>query len=164
MSTKANASDILGVLGSYAEDGTVHENALGRIAAQMGIEPTEAMSRFEALKDAFTEQAYATVAKSGHDPEAVFEWAQKANPKALSAAIQAHATRRNVTGYQDIVKSYVSELDSIDPDSILNAQFGQGVTARRDRNTGDIVISALGTEMSWKTAVRRGLLKIGKSK
>lgn len=157
----ASPEDVIGVISHYSTHGEVNEASLGRIASRMGIEPHEAHSRFESLRGAFEQQARAAFSSAGADPDSVIAWAWEHNPKAMQEAIKTQATQRSTKGYKEIAKGYMADLDQLDPNSILSAQFPEGVTARRDRS-GKVYLNIKGMEVGWKEAHRRGLVKVSK--
>lgn len=155
----SSPNDALAVLNSYTEDGTVNETALGRIASSMGIEPGEAQTRFQTIVSGFEEQARKAVTKAGvDDPEAFFEWAWEHRREDMQKAMRDQAKNRTTKGYAKLAGEFgtTSYLD-LPPDDIINAQLPDGVSARKLK-TGEVILNVRGVEVSWKEAVRRGLV------
>jgi hypothetical protein len=142
-----------------ATTGEISEHRLGEIASQMGVEPSHVQGMVDQLRPAFEAQANSVAEAYGLEPEAVWEWAQEHCPDKAHAAVNRHLTLRNTHGYQDIVKSYVQNLDTIAPDTILGAEIVGG-TVSRD-GSGRIVLTYNdGRRMSWQQAIGMGLIKL----
>lgn len=157
----ASPGDVLNVVSSYAKDGTMNEAALGRIASQLGIEPGDAHGRFEEIRSSMETQARLAVSKAGGDPDAVFEWAWANRPDLMQKAIKSQATERTTKGYGEIAKAYLANNNPYSADDIVNAQFPEGVSARKLHN-GEVVLNVNGLEIAWKDAMRRGLVNVSR--
>lgn len=143
----------------YVQSGELSEGTVGRIASSMGVEPHEARGMAQEVYSGFQQQAYQTVEKTGLNPQAVFEWAQKEAPEQLSKAMQAHAMERTTKGYKEIAQAYVSNLDTVNPDAILGANFGSGITAKKENGKVILDLPGVGT-VDWKGALRSGLIRV----
>lgn len=143
----------------YVNKGELSEGTVGRIASAMGVEPHEAHGMAQEVYRGFEAQAYQTVEKAGVDPQAVFEWAQKEAPEQLSKAMQAHAMQRSTKGYTEVAQAYISNLDSVDPEAILGARLGSGITAKRENGKIVLNLPGVGT-VGWKSALKAGLIRV----
>lgn len=162
VATKAQPGDVMGCITSYASTGEFNAASLDRVASQMGLTPEVARDQAESIRAAFEAQAHAAVSASGFDAEEVFAWAWENTPDKLKTAMIKQATERTTKGYQDLVKGYTMALDRANPDAILNAQFPEGVTAKRLKD-GAIILKTPHGEVDWRTAVRNGWVKIGRA-
>ncbi len=101
-----------------------------------------------------------TLVKYGVEPEALWEYYnQPTNLPKLQAAVRQHAMTRSTAAYGELAKEFLSNLDTIDPAAILEADFGGKGSAHRDANGKIVVTSPNGTTMSWAAAVKAGLVR-----
>lgn len=156
----ADVGDVMSAINAFAQGEMIREDTVGRIASSLGLEPGEASDRIETVRAGFESQARAMVAKTGLDPQAVFDAAWKDAPELMQNAIRHHAMERNTGGYQAVVNHYVLNMDTLNPDAILNAEFPDGTKAHRGQ-TGKIMLATPKGRMEWKSAVRAGFVKIG---
>ncbi|SCA54831.1 conserved hypothetical protein [Candidatus Terasakiella magnetica] len=157
----ANQGDVLSFISTFANNaGEINETAMGRIASSMSMEPEAARDQAATITAAFEAQAHATIEQAtGMDSQDVINWAHENEPELMKKAMMQQATQRNTHGYQEIATKYVSNLDTANPDMILNADFGEGVEAYKKGK--DIIIRHPKGETNWKTAVRAGIIKVG---
>lgn len=135
------------------------EQSFNRIADSMGMSRDEALTQYESIREAFTEQAGQAVHEAtGLDPEVVFEWARENAKQDLAEAIRLQAVNRSTSGYREIAETYIRDLDKIDPDALLNATYPEGV--RAVERSGRIVLETPRGPMDWATAVRAGIVTI----
>ncbi|CCQ73925.1 hypothetical protein [Magnetospira sp. QH-2] len=159
----AQPSDVLSSIMSVAKTGEFNQAAMGRIASSLGQEPEAVMEKANSVRAAFESQAIRTVEKTGLSSDDVFGWAYEHEPKMMQEAIRQHTNYRHTEGYQPVIQKYVQNLDTINPDMILNAQFGEGVEAFRD-DGGRIVLKSEKGTVPWKTAVRIGMVSLGRAR
>lgn len=158
---RASQGDVLNVINSVAQDGKANEHAINRIASQLGLEPEEAHNRYEEIRSSMETQARRAVVNSGADPDDVFNWAWANKPELMQQAIKTQATERTTKGYKQITKEYLANNTPYSPDDIVNAQFPEGVSARKLPN-GEVALNIRGLEVGFKDAVRRGMLNISR--
>lgn len=91
--------------------------------------------------------------------EAVIEWAREHRSDQFTKAMEEQATKRTTDGYVALARDYLTNLDEVDPDAILEADLADGLEARRE---GDKIIlrAATGQTFDWKTAVRAGIVTV----
>ena len=145
-----------------AETGDVSEVNLARLASEMRTEPGKVMEMMDTIRPAMEQQARAAIAEAGVDPDEVFAWAAQAKEGKVRDAVKHHLTLRQTRGYKELAKEYVRNLDTINPDAILNAEFGNGVSARRDAQGQIILKDAQGREFEWQSAVLNGIVRLGR--
>jgi len=135
--------------------GDLSDNLVGQIAGQMQLEPGEVRGRTDQIRAAYTEQAYKMV---GEHAQAIFDYANAHEPRALQAATQKHVTQEDPRAYDEVVRSFWLNLDRYAPAAILSANNAKDVGARRESN-GSITVELKGyPRMSWQAAVRAGLI------
>jgi hypothetical protein len=91
-----------------------------------------------------------------HDPDSFFQWAHENKPREMQAAMHKHGMERDPRGYEPLYREYVSTMADRDPDAILNATFGSGLSAKRVDGKVILVLPN-GGEMGFEAAVRSGL-------
>ena len=117
--------------------------------------------KVETVFNAMRDQASAAVAKHGVDAEEVWAWANEpANLPKLQAAVRKHAMTRSTASYADIAQEYIANLDTIDPEAILSADFGGQGKAHRDDNGNIVITDSKGVTYKWSTAVKAGIIKL----
>lgn len=157
----AQPGDIMACITSYTNDGDFSDAALARVASQMNLTPEEARDRADTIRGAFEAQARAVVDQSGFDSEEVFEWARQHHPKMLKDAMLRHVTQRSTKGYKDLSAKYLENLDKANPKAFDNA-VARGVTSYRRLKDGTIILKTPHGEVDWKTAVRKGWVKVSR--
>ncbi len=162
LASNAPPSAIAAAVDSISRGEAVPDRYIGETASLMGIEPAEAARMVEVVQDAYVAQAHARIASHGLDPEAVFDWAVANAAGPLREAIQAHTTTRTVSKYDALASAYLEGLDQIDPAYVMASNFGNGITARQERD-GTVVLNIPGRgEMAWRSAIATGAITIGK--
>lgn len=157
------SADIYEGLNSLAKGEDVPTHVVGAMASHMGLEPGEAMETINTLRGQFEAQALHSVSGSGVDAQAIFDWARDNKPQELQRAIMDHATQRTVSGYKGLAQDYMNNLDSIDPEAIINAEFGGGISASMKTDSNGrkaVVLSTPRGEVDWKTAMRLGYVNV----
>ncbi len=114
--------------------------------------------------EAFTRQANAVVEKHGVGAEDVYQWARENAPGELQKAMSRLGTMRQTGGFNDLAQRYVQNLDTINPAAILNADFGPGVTVKREAGGKLIVHTDRGDSYPWQSAIKAGIIKLSRSR
>jgi hypothetical protein len=141
--------------------GEISEHNVTQLATQLGLQPTEVNDKVAPIVSAFQQQADTLVTEYGVQPWDVWNWAKENCSAKLTDAMNRHGKLRQTSGYHAVIKDYVSAMDEIAPEQILAAEFGPGLSARKESN-GKIILRTPQGEMPWKSAVRAGLIKLGK--
>ena len=152
--------EIIGQLTSG--EGVVDQHLLDKAAGDARLEPDALTSKMETVRASMLVQASAVVAKHGVDPEAVWLWSNEHHLPELQKATRRHAIHGTPAVYNAIAEAYILALPEHDPELILNSDFGGQGSARRDPDTGKIVITdSNGAQYDWAAAVRSGIVKLG---
>lgn len=150
----------VGAVADVVRTGAVDPLTLNRAAAEAGIEPAAMQAKVDATMAQFRAQAVAAVQGFGSaDPEDFFEWAQENAPNGLKEAMQQHGLQRSTKGYEPLYRTFIGSMELHDPHSILEAEFGGGITARQDRGAVLLNIPGKG-EVPYGVAVKSGLIKV----
>ncbi len=70
---------------------------------------------------------------------------------------------RTTDGYNDVVTEYVANLDKTDPNTILNAQLGDGFKTALSSDGRVFVTLANGHQYTWASAVRAGMVNLSRA-
>jgi hypothetical protein len=160
--TEATSEQVVYAAANFiADGGTIDENMLGSLARGLGVDPAEAQDRVDRISEAFRQQAAETIARLGVDPEAAFEWARENDQAGLAQAIRQQVHDRSTAGYKALAQSYLMSLDQIDPEAILSATFGEGISAFRAGNGAVVIQTPDGEQLSWRQAVEFGVIRVG---
>lgn len=155
-----SASMQVAALQDAIKTGEISTTTLERAAAETNREPSKLAAEAATTMEHFRTQALEAVQSwGGGDAEAFFEWARQEQPRGLNEAMQAHGMQRTTKGYEPIFRSYVESMGEIDPVSVLNAEFGGGITARQDGKTVVLNIPGRG-EMSYRAAIKAGIIRV----
>ncbi len=158
---RAMPGDQVRAVQEFIAGGEVSEGTISRAASQMGLEPAQVQKMIGDVTEGFRVQAAATMSKHGiTDADVVFEWARQEAPEKLRDAMRAQAFDRSTAGYAALAKEYVSSLDVIDPDTVMSAQFGEGITAVRGPRGVLLNIEGFG-QVPYRIALQQGLIKVG---
>lgn len=158
------SADIYEGLSYLSKGEDVPAHVIGAVASNMGIEPGEAAETINTLRGQFESQAIEAVSGYGVNPFDIFDWARDNMPQDLQRAINDHTHQRTVSGYKGIAQEYMLNLDKTDPNAIINADFGDGISARLSNGPGStLVLSTPAGDVSWQTAVRLGYIKVSRN-
>ncbi|MFF8802524.1 MULTISPECIES: hypothetical protein [unclassified Methylobacterium] len=150
----------VGAVADVVRTGAVDPLTINRAASEAGIEPGEMQARVDATMAQFRAQAISAVAGLGSaDPEGFFEWAQEHAPNGLKEAMQQHGLERSTKAYVPLYQTFIGSMELHDPHSILEAEFGGGITARQERGAVLLNIPGKG-EIPYGVAVKSGLIKV----
>ncbi len=138
------------------------ESYVSDVAQRMGLEPEAVRGRLSSIREEFTEQARRASGFDAETYEQFSEWALSSPERRVEAE---EAMRRQVLfGDLKPLKKLAQEFGSTgqqwDDESVLNAEFGRGITASRDTRTGKVILSIHGQTMPFTEAVRLDLLKV----
>lgn len=148
-------------LGQIINGGEVERNTLTALASEAGIHPDELSGKLTSVMTAFRNQADEVAKSVGvADVEDLWDWARTTKGADLRKAMSDQAMQRNTSGYRALAQQYVENMDRRNPEAILGAQLGNGISVKKAAD-GRIVVAIAGRgEVSWSTAVRSGLVKI----
>jgi hypothetical protein len=151
--TLSAANDIM-------DGGEVSSHNIEQLATRLGVEPGEVAARVEHARAAYHHEAVTVSARrvgvSLSTATAALAHARENSLGDLKQAAEQHI-HTGKPRYDHIVRGYVENLDSIDPDYILASMPGK---ARWDAGSQQVVIKSSRGEMGWGAAVRAGLIKI----
>lgn len=140
--------------------GEISELTINRAASEAGREPSAVAQQASNVMEHFRTQAVTAVQSWGSDdPMEFFNWAHQAKPNQFKEAMQAHAMERSTKGYQPLYQEYVASLAERDPEFVMAAEFGGGITARKDGKTVVLKVPGVG-EMTLRQALKAKLVKV----
>jgi hypothetical protein len=148
------------VLHQIVSEGTVSMVSLQRAASEAGIHPSQMAATINAVHAGFEAQAFSTIKALGSDdPQRFINWAHEARPGEMRKAMMDHAMNRTTAGYSAMYGAYVESIADSNPQGVLDAEFGSGITA--ERVGGVVVLNIPGQgQVSYKAAVKTGLVKV----
>ncbi|PZP67940.1 hypothetical protein [Methylorubrum populi] len=150
----------VGAVVDIVKTGDINPLTLNRAASEAGVEPAVMQARVDAMKSHFEAQAYTAVRGFGSDdPQDFFEWAREHMPNSLHEAMHRHGMERTTKPYEPLYRTFIGSMEVHDPHSILEAEFGGGITARKEGGTVLLNIPGKG-EVSYGVAVKSGLIKV----
>jgi hypothetical protein len=156
----ASIGNLTAAMGDVVKGQPVSDVTLNRIASEMGLEPEQARAMEAQVRAGFEADARRAVEALGLPSDKVFAWAYRNEPKLMADAIRRNVNDRTTKGYAEVAKAYLSNLAEIDPEAILEAPFGDGITVYRSDN-GEIVVRDVEKgEARWRTAVREGWISL----
>lgn len=141
-------------------NGAVDATTLNRAASEAGIEPGEMQQRVDSFVQNFETQALKAIVSYGSDdPRGFIEWAQQHRPNDLKEAGRKQGLDRSTKGYEPMVREYLASMAEHDPESVMKAHFGGGITATKIK--GQVVLNIPGKPpMTYRTALKEGLIKV----
>lgn len=146
----------------------VSERVLADAASQAGVEPQDISRHIETARAGFTQQAEAkirSVIGSAFEAGAFWDWAWNASEatELMQKSISDQVTKGTTHAYGDLATEYVANLDRINPEAILSADFGEGLGAIQDEK-GEVLITKDGRPIgSWETLYRTGFVNLGEA-
>jgi len=158
---------VASIVDSIATTGeiAIPRQLLATIAGQMKVEGSDAEGVIGRMVGAFQAQANRAVSSIVPvDPAEVYAWARENDPKALTEAMQAQAMNRTTEGYRKMALRYLAALGDSDPDSILEADFGPGVSVRKGPKGEPLIRIQGGPELPYREAVRQNLIRVSKGR
>ena len=160
LASTVSENTVTRALMEIAENGEVSERAILRAASEAGVvDPAEMQATVSTAMAGFVDQAESFLTDRGVDPQAFQAWARTEHSTAFKAAMMDHVRGRNVAAYGALADKYMANLDRIDPHAILNATFGNGITARLDPGSRNVILDIPGHgSMAWGAALRAGII------
>lgn len=155
--TKAQG-ETFGVIHDIVFRGEASQEKVGHLAERLGIAPNEALRQVQHVYGAFVGEAERSIASIVHDPAAALAWAHANKPDAFKDAMMGHVDT-GIPDYAKFAREYLENLDTIDPESILQASSSTSMKARRV-GSKIIVSDPVHGEVEWKAGVRMGLIKV----
>lgn len=148
------------VLHQIVSEGTISMPSLERAASEAGVHPSQMAATINAVHAGFEAQAFSTIKALGSDdPQGFINWAHETRPGDMRKAMMDHAMNRTTAGYSAMYGAYVESIADSNPQGVLDAEFGSGITAERVR--GVVVLNIPGEgQVSYKAAVKTGLVKV----
>jgi hypothetical protein len=148
---------------SLIDDGEVSRNSLASLASEMGngVEPEAVAEKLGPVIEGFRQQVATLAASHGADATDFADWARAHHGTQFKEAMRQHGMSRTTAGYVPLLRAYMEALPSRPggAEAILNAKFpNEGVSAYKNHN-GEIVLQTPNGEVSWRVAVRTGLVK-----
>jgi hypothetical protein len=120
-------------------------------------------AKVNAIMAGFRSQVEALAASHGvSDLQDMGAWARESgNEGALKEAQRVHGMQRSTRAYVPLMKAYLEALPTRPggADAILNAKFPTPGTSAYKNQSGEIVLRTPNGEVSWRVAVRTGLVK-----
>ena len=148
---------------SLIDNGEVSRNSLASLASEMGngVEPEAVAEKLGPVIEGFRQQVATLAASHGADATDFADWARANHGSQFKEAMRLHGMNRTTAGYAPLLRAYMEALPSRPggAEAILNARFpNEGVSAYRN-NAGEIVLRTPNGEVSWRVAIRTGLIK-----
>jgi hypothetical protein len=143
------------------DKGEISMNTLAALASEASVEPGEIAAKAQAVMQGFRQQAASLAQSHGADADDFFAWAQEHQAGAFKQAMLQHGQQRSTAGYVGLLRSYMENLSSRPGGSevILNARFPDAGVSAYKNQSGEIVLRTPNGEVSWRVAVRTGLVK-----
>lgn len=156
-----SATDHFKAIDQIIEHGEISEQTMGQLASQLGGHPSQVAAMIDQVRPSFEAQANRAVeaVAGGIDPQDVWSWAWEKNPKQIQAAMNSHISNRTTEAYKQLTRDYVANLDTINPDAILNAEVVGG-KVERDAQGKVFFTLPNGRRVSWSEAVGTGIMKL----
>jgi hypothetical protein len=159
-----NPGDAIGVINDLLEGGAVNVSLLGNVASQLGVQPREAAGYIDRITAGFTVQAESTVAKitgGVASAEDIWAWARENDPQALKDAMRSQITARSTAGYKSIAKAFMGQLDSHQPQVVMDAAHAAGLEPTWDSRSRQIILTLPdGRTMPYRQAVMLGIINL----
>ena len=147
------------VLLDIFDTGNIRSTNLSMAATEAGIAPSDMGAKIGAAMKGFEDQARAFATERGVDLEQFSQWARTHHAGDLKDAMVRHVQGRDVKSYANLFDRYMTNLDKIDPQSILNAKFPTTGMSAYKAADGNVVLRMPGYgEMSWTAAYKAGLV------
>ena len=77
----------------------------------------------------------------------------------MREAMRSHAMNRTPAAYEPIYRQYVASIAEADPEAVLSAQFGSGITATKVNGTVVLNIPGIG-QVPYGVAVKQGFISV----
>jgi hypothetical protein len=154
------------MLNSYLGTGEIDARAIERAAAQAGIEPEEMAAKVQAAQAGMEQAVEGLLAQHGvHDTDLFAEFIH-GNGERLHAAREATRallTANSTQGLRELADSFAENLDRIDPAGVTEALEASGIPFRRDGQSGKLLLTIDGYQVSFGQAVKAGMIKVRKA-
>jgi hypothetical protein len=137
---------------------------VNELASRLGVEPADVHARIGTITRAFQGQAQRAL---GFDVDtfATFSaWAQQNHSKESLEAIRQQVGYADLSGIKKLAEAFKRSGAAWNEQDVLEADFGDGVTAHRDSRTGKIIMTIDGEgSMTFQDAVRYGRINVARN-
>jgi len=153
-------TELAGAYASYIEQGKLTDLTVNRIASHLMITPEQAAENLSLYAEALDDQRARALSSFGvTDIEGFEAWAKQAKPGMFKQARTEQITQGSVSGYRTLAQIYFENLDTIDTERVMSADFGSGITPRL--SGGKVILNIPGVgQVPYRTAVSRGIVKV----
>lgn len=142
---------------------TINPLTLQRLGEALGMDPKQAEGVMHGLADAFGKQETEALKRLGiATPEDVHHfraWVEADKDREYREAKHRQLISGDLGGIATLAQTYWRNLDKINPEAIMRADFGPGISVRRASN-GEIIVRTPKGEVSWGAAVRTGTITL----
>lgn len=165
--TQSLSADVqMAALNAIAENGNISEDMLNRMAQRTGQDPAALAGQIEAARTGFFSSVMDRLGGLGVHDDSLFGDFIDRDP-ALSGqmkqAVRDLLMTNDVTGFDGLAQKFTQSLDRVDPDAVMDALDASGIKHRRG-DGGSILMTLPGAgEVSYKEAVRMGLVKVSRA-
>lgn len=162
------------IIGSILETGAegfsqfADTGRIDALASEHGADGATTRTAATSVFDSMVAQARHLCEKSGVDPSDFYEWARTTQQGQFASAANQQAVGGNMDGWRSLIEKFrgVAQHQSAaayDAQEILDAEYGAGISVRRDPDNGEIMVHAPGwPPLAWSTAVASGIIKVTK--
>jgi hypothetical protein len=144
------------------ENGKPSEATISQLASQLGKEPSEVSGELAKVQQSLASEAKNAVSGKVNGLNDLAQFARETGREAdLQQAMLEQVNNRSTGGYEKLAEAYVEALPQRNPDAILNADFGEGVSARKDAQ-GRVLLDVKDVgEVEFVAAVKSGIVSLG---
>ncbi len=122
----ASVTHIVNALATGNGVESIPEQAIEELAGKLGVDRPVVMNGIESVYNAAGASFNHVMKQSGLDPTMAAEWAYENAPELMRQGLQDQFDSRGKSGWAPVVNAYIQNLDTADPQAILNADFGKG--------------------------------------
>ncbi|TGN53780.1 hypothetical protein E4L95_15895 [Paracoccus liaowanqingii] len=156
----------MAALNAVVETGSVSPEMIERLAQQSGADPVELARQVEAAHEGFYDAVMDRVGTLGvHDADLFGEFIEGDSrmAKQMQKAVRDMVTNNDPTGFDGLAQKFTQSLDMLDPESVTDALKASGIPSRRGNNGQILMSPPEHGEVSYREAVRMGLIKVSRA-
>lgn len=156
----------MAAINAVVETGSISPEMIDRLARQSGADPSELTRQVEDAHAGFYGAVMDRVGALGvHDADMFGDFIEGDSRMArqMQQAVRSMVMNNDPTGFDGLAQKFTQSLDIIDPEAVTDALKAAGLNHRRGGN-GEILMSLQGHgEVSYRKAVRLGLIKVSRA-
>jgi hypothetical protein len=160
----AKADRVLGEAGllsltARVTSGDAIEATVEQIAQQLAAEPAQVHAAIQSVRTELREQLRSSLGLEEGELLGLEAWAMQHHPEEAKRAAREQVHRANLAPVRALLNKYLQSPDAYDPEALLNAELGEGISVTRAQD-GTPLVKIGGVVMLIQDAIKAGAIRV----